>query len=237
MSNERLEWFELRDKECLLVMAHRTANGWVFSERSSWDLRWYDTLASPERLRRAEVLYTKTQSKTPEAIGSAFHNSVDVSSGIPLAATMDRLPFYSCFISHSSKDEAFATRLHADLQSKGVRCWFAPEDLKIGDKLRPTFDEAIEICDKLMVLLSVHSVSSAWVEKEVETAFEKERQQKRTILFPIRLDNAVMETQQAWASDIRRTRHIGDFRNWNDNASYQRALDRLLRDLETERGR
>lgn len=30
------------------------------------------------------------------------------------------------------------------------------------------------------------------VEKEVETAFEKERKQRRTVLFPIRLDDAVV---------------------------------------------
>jgi hypothetical protein len=38
------------------------------------------------------------------------------------------IQLYSCFISYSSKDEAFVHRLHADLQDKGVRCWFAPED-------------------------------------------------------------------------------------------------------------
>lgn len=142
--------------------------------------------------------------------------------------------FYSCFISYSSKDQEFATRLHADLQSKGVRCWFAPEDLKIGDKLRASFDEAIRLHDKLMVILSEDSVKSAWVEKEVETAFENERQQSRIVLFPIRLDEAAMEAKEAWAADIRRTRHIGDFRNWKDHDSYQRAFDRLLRDLRAE---
>jgi hypothetical protein len=45
------------------------------------------------------------------------------------------IEFYSCFISYSSKDQVFAERLHADLQAKGVRCWFAPEDMKIGDKI------------------------------------------------------------------------------------------------------
>jgi uncharacterized protein YjbI with pentapeptide repeats len=142
--------------------------------------------------------------------------------------------FYSCFISYSTKDQEFATRLHADLQSKGVRCWFAPEDLKIGDKLRPSFDEAIRLHDKLMVILSESSVKSAWVEKEVETAFEKERKQSRTVLFPIRLDDAVMETRQAWTADIRRTRHIGDFRNWKNHNCFKKAFDRLLRDLKAE---
>lgn len=151
-----------------------------------------------------------------------------------LVAAMSPIEFYSCFISYSSKDQEFAERLHADLRNKNVRCWFAPEDLKIGDRLRPSFDEAIRVHDKLMVLLSENSVSSPWVEKEVETAFEKERQEKRTVLFPIRLDDAVMETHEAWAADIRRGRHIGDFRDWKNHYSYKKAFERLLRDLKAE---
>jgi hypothetical protein len=50
--------------------------------------------------------------------------------------------FYSCFISYSTKDHDFAERIYADLQSKGVRCWFAPEDLKIGDRFRQRIDES-----------------------------------------------------------------------------------------------
>jgi hypothetical protein len=43
--------------------------------------------------------------------------------------------YHSCFISYSSQDEALAQRLHADLQDKEVRCWFAPEDLKIAHSI------------------------------------------------------------------------------------------------------
>ena len=32
---------------------------------------------------------------------------------------------------HSAKDDEFVRRLHADLQDGGVRCWFAPEDMKL----------------------------------------------------------------------------------------------------------
>jgi hypothetical protein len=45
------------------------------------------------------------------------------------------IQLYSCFISYSSKDEAFAERVHADLQDNGVRCWFAPHDMPIGAKI------------------------------------------------------------------------------------------------------
>jgi hypothetical protein len=145
------------------------------------------------------------------------------------------IELYSCFISYSSKDDDFAKRLHVDLQAQKVRCWFAPEDLKIGDKFRTRIDEAVRVHDKLLLVLSKNSVNSAWVEKEVETAFEKEhRQGGKPVLFPIRLDDAVVQTDQAWAADIRRTRHIGDFTHWKDHDAYQQAFQRLLRDLKAE---
>ena len=97
--------------------------------------------------------------------------------------------YYSCFISYSSKDQSFTERLYADLQNKGVRCWFAPEDMKIGDKIRDRIDQSIRIHDKLLLVLSENSINSAWVEKEVETAFEEERKRKKTVLFPLRLDS------------------------------------------------
>jgi hypothetical protein len=65
------------------------------------------------------------------------------------------------------------------MRSKGVRCWFAPEDIKIGDKFRQWIDEAIRIHDKLLLILSKESIASFWMEEEVESALEKERKRKR----------------------------------------------------------
>lgn len=144
--------------------------------------------------------------------------------------------FYKTFISYSSKDQKFVDRLYADLQNKGVRCWLATEDLKIGDSIRTGIDEAIRLHDKLLLVLSRHSVASNWVEQEVETALERERREKRTVLFPIRLDDTVMKIDAGWPALIKNTRNIGDFRKWKDHDSYQKAFDRLLRDLQAEGG-
>ncbi len=62
------------------------------------------------------------------------------------------IQYYTCFISYSSRDQAFAERLYADLQAKNVRCWYAPEDLKIGDKFRMRIDESIRLYDKLLLI-------------------------------------------------------------------------------------
>ena len=144
------------------------------------------------------------------------------------------IQYYSCFISYSSKNHDFAVRLHADLQAKGVRSWFAPEDLKIGDRILDRIDREIRVYDRLMVVLSEHSIGSDWVETEVQAALEKERQRKQTVLFPIRLDNAVWDTERAWAAKLRRERNIGDFSCWKEHDAYQKAFDRLLRDLKAE---
>lgn len=141
--------------------------------------------------------------------------------------------YHSCVLSYATEDQAFAEKLHADLRNKGVNCWFAPHDLKIGDKLRTQIYEAIQKQDKLLLILSERAVKSDWVEREVELAFERERLLQETlVLFPIRLDDAVMQTHAAWAGDIRRIRFIGDFRQWQDDVAYQGALQRLLRDLQ-----
>jgi hypothetical protein len=139
--------------------------------------------------------------------------------------------FHSCFISYSTKDHEFAEMLYSDLLQAGIQCWFAPEDLKIGDKINPSIDESILAYDKLLLVLSKNSVSSSWVEKEVGTALEREARENRKILLPIRLDDAVMDVIGGWPADIRRLRIIGDFQSWRDSATYRKSLQRLLRDL------
>lgn len=69
---------------------------------------------------------------------------------------------------------------------------------------------------------------------EVENALDREVEQDKLVLFPIRIDDAVMNTKLEWAARIKSTRHIGDFTRWKDHDSYQKAFDRLLRDLQAK---
>jgi uncharacterized protein YjbI with pentapeptide repeats len=142
------------------------------------------------------------------------------------------IQYYSCFISYNNKDQEFSQNLHDDLQNNGVRCWFAPEDMKIGDQIRPRIDQEIRLRDKLLVILSENSVQSEWVGDEVEAALEEEKESGRLVLFPIRLDDAVMDMRDDWAAKVKRRRHIGDFSNWKDDGSYRKAFERLLQDLK-----
>lgn len=143
--------------------------------------------------------------------------------------------FYSCFISYSSQDKPFVTQLYSDLQDKGIRCWFAPKEIKIGDKILDTIFQAIREYNKLLLVLSEKSVESDWVEDEVKMAFDEEHSRKNIIVFPIQIDDAVINSSKAWARKIRADRQIGDFRNWRDQNLYTKAFERLLKDLKRKR--
>lgn len=149
------------------------------------------------------------------------------------------IQYYTCFISYSSKDQDFADRLYNDLQGNGIRCWFAKKDVKPGDYHRYLIDESIKIYDKVLLILSKHSVKSTWVKDEVELAWKREDEPvepgEPLVLFPIRLDDTVMRTKTEWASRLRYLRHIGDFTGWKDHDAYQIHLQQLFHDLKKER--
>jgi hypothetical protein len=150
------------------------------------------------------------------------------------------IKFYSCFISHSTQDREFAERLHADLQDKGVRCWFAPRDIRGGRRLYEQIDEAIRFYDRLLLILSEPSMNSDWVRTEIINARTKELRDKGQALFPVRIVD--FEKVSQWrcfdadigrdlARDIREY-FIPDFTRWREYDFYQPAFARLLSDLK-----
>ena len=141
------------------------------------------------------------------------------------------IQYHSCFISYSSKDDDYVRKLHDDLQEAGVRCWFPPKDLRIGDKFRAKIDEAIRSHEKLLLILSKAAIDSGWVEYEANRAHSREMKSGETVLLPVRLDDAILKVDATWADFIRDERHIGDFRQWIDTDKYADAFQRLLRDL------
>jgi hypothetical protein len=166
--------------------------------------------------------------------------------GLP-DALIDYLPsllgepiqFYTCFISYSGADEDFCRRLHGRLQDAGLRVWFAPHDIRGGQKLHEQIDAAIRVYDKLLLVLSPHSMQSPWVEFEIRRARKREVAEQRRLLFPVRLVDyeAIRrwecfdaDTAKDLATEIREY-FIPDFSQWKDHDAFEAAFDRLLRDL------
>jgi len=149
------------------------------------------------------------------------------------------IQYYSCFISYSTKDDDFAHRLHERMRAERLRVWFAPEEMQGGKKVYDQIDHAIQLHDRLLLVLSDSSMHSEWVLTEILRAREVERREQRQKLFPIRLVD--MDAITSWryvdpdsGKDVgREVREyfIPDFSHWKDHDAFEAAFARLLRDL------
>jgi hypothetical protein len=128
------------------------------------------------------------------------------------------------------------------MREANMRVWFAPEDLKGGKKIHEQLFDAIQIHDRLLLMLSEHSIKSEWVMTEIRKAREVEKREKRRKLFPIRLvDFDTLGTWTCFDADTGkdfavevREYFIPDFSNWKDHDGFEAAFARLQKDLKAE---
>jgi uncharacterized protein YjbI with pentapeptide repeats len=156
-----------------------------------------------------------------------------------ILSAQQAIQFYSCFISYSNKDEEFCRRLYSRMRDEHLRVWFAPEHVKGGEKLGEQIDRAIQMHDRLLIVLSEESLQSKWVMTEIRRARKTELREERRKLFPIRLCS--YEQLLEWEcldaasgedlADEVRGYFIPDFSNWKDHDAFESAFDKLLKDL------
>lgn len=192
-----------------------------------------------------DTLY-RSQGEIPEPFLRGSGLTEEFISFLPaFIESLQPIQFHSSFISHSHRDEAFATRLYSAMRGKNLRVWYAPEDMKGGRKLHEEIFRAIQVYDKLLLVLSENSIRSEWVMTEIRRARKVEREENRRKLFPIRLVD--FETIQKWecfdsdsGKDLAielREYYIPDFSNWKDHDSFESEFGKLLRDLRASENR
>lgn len=79
---------------------------------------------------------------------------------------MQRTP--AAFLSHSTTDADVARKLARDLRAHGVDVWYAEWELRPGDSLRRRIDEGIDRATHFLVLLTAASLTSEWVQTELD---------------------------------------------------------------------
>jgi uncharacterized protein YjbI with pentapeptide repeats len=206
------------------------------------DLREVEGLESLNHWGPSEVSIStiyRSEGRIPEGFLRNCGVPDDFITFLP-SLTTKAIEFYSCFISYSGKDEEFARRLHSRMREAELRVWFAPEDVKGGDKLYDQIDRAIQVHDRLLLVLSKSSMKSKWVETEIRRARKVELKEGRRKLFPIRLVG--YEALQQWAcidsttgedlAEEVRSYFIPDFSNWKNHDDFELAFARLLTDLK-----
>lgn len=189
-----------------------------------------------------ETIYI-SESKIPEVFMRGCGLPDTFISYIPsLVGSNQPIQFYSCFISYSVKDTDFAERLHSRMRQANLRVWYAPEDMKGGEKMNEQIELAIHLNDRLLVVLSENSMQSNWVLNEIRRALIAEKKESRRKLFPIRLvEYSEIDKWHIFKPNVDveiieevRSYFIPDFSNWKNHDAFEKAFERLYNDLKSE---
>ncbi|SFK84390.1 TIR domain-containing protein [Nitrosomonas aestuarii] len=95
----------------------------------------------------------------------------------------------SVFLAHSSSDKEFVRALAGNLTKRGVKVWLDESELLIGDSLIGKIQIAIGEMKYLAAIISSHSVTSQWVQKELEAALSIELEKREVKVLPIVIDD------------------------------------------------
>jgi hypothetical protein len=93
------------------------------------------------------------------------------------------------FISYSSKDKKFVERLAKDLKNCGIKPWIDLWEIKVGDSIIDKVEKGISESEFVVAVLSKHSVSSSWVQEELNSAKIREIEKGRKVILPIVIGN------------------------------------------------
>lgn len=95
----------------------------------------------------------------------------------------------SIFLAHSHKDKTFVNELASDLRRSGYYVWTDDAEIKIGDSLIQKIREGIDRVAYVGVVLSIDSINSEWVKKELDIAMNQEIEGRRVKVLPLLLDD------------------------------------------------
>ena len=126
------------------------------------------------------------------------------------------------FLSHSSKDKAFVTKLANNLKEYGYTPWLDDWEIKVGHCILDKIENAIDKADFLILVLSKFSTQSSWVEKEWKIKYWEEVNKKNMMLLPVLIEDCKLPL-------LIKTKKYADFR-----LSYKSGLQQLIDVLSKE---
>ena len=91
---------------------------------------------------------------------------------------------HDVFISYSAHDKPAADAVCAKLESRGIRCWTAPRDIRPGMSWGAAIVEAIDGARVMLLLFSSHANGSPQIKREVERAVQQE-----IVIVPIKVED------------------------------------------------
>lgn len=85
------------------------------------------------------------------------------------------------FLSHSSRDLSFASRLAHAISAVGVPVFFSKKSIRGAQEWHDQIGKALKRCKWFVLLLSPHSVKSKWVKHELLYALKENRFREKIV--------------------------------------------------------
>jgi hypothetical protein len=142
---------------------------WLLSDQV---INWWDELRSYQQIG---VLLLLKKLSSVALFSDVFDGAVVSSQRV----TRD------VFISYGGVDREFAHRLATDLESRGIRVWFAEWDIDYGDDIFEEIQKGLDETTKFLIVLSPESVGRRWVRQELSAAFHRALDLANTVVIPI----------------------------------------------------
>jgi hypothetical protein len=93
---------------------------------------------------------------------------------------------HNVFISYSSNDKAVADEIVSNLDSRGIRCWYAPRDIPQGEDWASAISDAISHSQIMLLVFSKDANRAHRVLDELKLALSE-----KIKVLPFRIENIV----------------------------------------------
>jgi len=132
---------------------------------------------------------------------------------------------YHLFISHASEDEDYAGCLAKALECLGLKVWFAPLSLKVGDKLLDSINAGLMASEYGLLLISPKYIEKQWTSYELDILHRQHIETDKK-LFPLwhGVEKAQLDSWNPGLSGIiaiKSTEDLGDISSKIADVIYQ----------------
>ena len=149
---------------------------------------------------------------------------------------------FSCFIRYAPDDESFAKHLYERAQSKGLRCWLDEMPYSAKDRRSRSAPTSYETTERVLICASKASLSSWWVNDEIERLAAREQQLKEDtgravrLFFPLNLDGFMFSGDWKHKQEKQIAKQAIDFVGWRRNKEkFDQELTKLIQFMVGEK--
>ena len=145
------------------------------------------------------------------------------------------------FLSYSHRDEGFANKLVKSIEQFGLRTWFDRNDLitetsllRFGTSIEQdtllmrTLENALDRANRVLLVLSRHSVQSTWVEAEIALALQEGRRENIPVDCLL-LERDILNNSPNWITSAVQAYGCYDFSDWQEDLCWNSSFKKLLK--------